>query len=139
MSQWRNGSSILFEDDPQALGRWGEKRAERHLRANRYKILYRNFRGPHGGEVDIVCRHKTTNTLAFVEVKTRRNEDYGRPFDAVNEKKRRLIIRGALVWLKMLNNPDILFRFDVVEVIVEPTLECRIIEDAFHLPDDYTI
>ncbi|MEO8205610.1 MAG: YraN family protein [Chthoniobacterales bacterium] len=139
MSRWRNGNSISPEADPHALGRWGEDKAARHLKSQGYKILYRNYRAPHGGEVDIVCRHKPTSTLVFTEVKTRMNEEFGRPFDAVNEKKRRLIIRGALTWLKMLDYPDIRFRFDVVEIIVQPEFECRIIEDAFHLPDEYIV
>lgn len=138
LSRWRSGNSP-FEDDPHALGRWGERTAARHLRKLRYKILYRNFRAPHGGEVDLVCRHKPTSTLVFTEVKTRMDEKFMRPFDAVNAKKRRLIIRGALTWLKMLDYPDVRFRFDVVEIIVKPTLQCRIIESAFHLPDEYVL
>ena len=79
------------------LGREGEEAAVRHLRGQGYKILRRNFRAPHGGEVDIVCRHG--NELVFVEVKTRSAENFGRPFEAVDAKKRRLIIRGAMKWL----------------------------------------
>ena len=70
----------------------------------------------HGGEVDIVCRDR--DTLVFVEVKTRTREDFGRPVEAVNAAKRKLISRGALAWLQLLDNPDILVRFDVVEIIL---------------------
>lgn len=118
------------------LGREGEDVAARHLQKNGCKILRRNFRAPHGGEVDIVCRHG--KELVFVEVKTRSSEEFGRPFDAVNQKKRRLIIRGAMKWLHMLDMPDITFRFDVVEVLTGPPIEVRIIENAFQLPDDYS-
>ena len=110
------------------LGREGEDLAARHLRACGYKILRRNFRAPHGGEVDIVCRHG--KELVFVEVKTRSSE--------VNQKKRRLIIRGAMKWLRMLDMPDITFRFDVVEVLTAPPGEVRVIENAFQLPDNYS-
>lgn len=116
------------------LGRVGEDLAARHLRRHGYKILRRNFSAPRGGEVDIVCRHG--RELVFVEVKTRSTEEFGRPFDAVDRKKRRLIIRGAMKWLRMLEMPDITFRFDVVEVITDPP-EVRILENAFQLPDDY--
>ncbi len=115
------------------LGREGEEAAAAFLRKKGYKILHRNFRPPHGGEVDLVCRHG--KELVFVEVKTRSDEAFGRPFDAVNEKKRRLIIRGAMSWLRMLEMPDITFRFDVVEVIMDS--EVRILENAFQLPDNY--
>ncbi|MFZ4774829.1 MAG: YraN family protein [Terrimicrobiaceae bacterium] len=117
------------------LGRQGEAIAARHLRGRGYKILRKNFRAPKGGEVDIVCRHG--RELVFVEVKTRSTEEFGRPFDAVNQKKRRLIIRGAMKWLRLLEMPDITFRFDVVEVLTGPAGEVRIIENAFQLPDDY--
>ncbi|MEI6070544.1 MAG: YraN family protein [Verrucomicrobiae bacterium] len=118
------------------LGREGEEAAVRHLRGNGYKILRRNFRAPHGGEVDIVCRHG--NELVFVEVKTRSAENFGRPFEAVDAKKRSLIIRGAMKWLRLLGMPDITFRFDVVEVVTFPDREIRIIENAFQLPDNYS-
>jgi putative endonuclease len=121
-----------------ALGRAGEKLAAKYLRGNGHKILYRNFRPPHGGEVDIICRDKRQNELVFVEVKTRSSEDFGRPLDAVNRKKRRLILRGAMTWLKMLDMPEIVFRFDVVEVVVHGPVAIRHIENAFGLPEDYS-
>ena len=88
----------------------------RYLKRNGYKVLYRNFRGRSGGEIDVVCRDN--DTLVFIEVKTRGREDFGRPVEAVDREKRKRISRGALAWLRMLDNPDILFRFDVVEVIM---------------------
>jgi putative endonuclease len=121
-----------------ALGHAGEKLACKHLRRNGHKILYRNFRPPHGGEVDIVCRDKRHNELVFVEVKTRSSEDFGRPLDAVDRKKRRLILRGAMTWLKMLDMPDIVFRFDVVEVVMSDPTVIRHIENAFRLPENYS-
>jgi putative endonuclease len=121
-----------------ALGRAGEKLATKYLRDKGHKILYRNFRPPHGGEVDIVCRDKSHNELVFVEVKTRSSEDFGRPLDAVDRKKRRLVLRGAMTWLKMLDMPDIVFRFDVVEVVMSGPAVVRHIENAFRLPEDYS-
>jgi putative endonuclease len=120
-----------------ALGRAGETLAARYLRNHGHKILYRNFRSPHGGEVDLVCRDKRHNELVFVEVKTRSSEEFGRPLDAVDRKKRRLILRGAMTWLKMLDMPDIVFRFDVVEVVM-PGEVVRHIENAFWLPENYS-
>src|SRR5436305_11886248 len=115
----------------------GEKLACRYLRGNGYKILFRNFRGRSGGEIDVVCRDN--DTLVFVEVKTRAREDFGRPWAAVDREKQRRISRGALGWLRMLDNPDILFRFDVVEVIMtddaKPHLE--LIRNAFPLSKPY--
>jgi len=115
----------------------GEKLAGRYLRRQGFKILYRNFRGRHGGEIDLVCREG--DTLVFVEVKTRTREDFGRPFEAVNRKKQHRISLGAFAWLRLLGNPDILFRFDVVEVILSAEGRPRIelIRNAFELPAPY--
>jgi len=120
------------------LGRRGERLAARHLRQRSYKVLYRNFRAPRGGEVDIVCRDKTCDTLVFVEVKTRRTTYFGAPALAVNLDKQKLISRGALAWLGMLGHPEIRFRFDIVEVVIgERETSLNVIQNAFQLPDDY--
>jgi putative endonuclease len=72
-------------------------------------------------------------------VKTRTREDFGRPVEAVDRQKQKRISRGALAWLRMLDNPDILFRFDVVEVIIgddgKPRVE--LIKNAFLLSKPY--
>lgn len=135
-NRWR---SRFLPSRPQhlRLGTRGEKLAGQFLRRNGYKILYRNFRGRSGGEIDIVCRDR--DTLVFVEVKTRTREDFGRPFDAVDRNKQKRIARGGLAWLRLLDDPDILFRFDVVEVIIaegaNPQIE--LLRNAFALPEPY--
>jgi putative endonuclease len=119
------------------LGARGENLACQFLRKRGYKILYRNFKGRTGGEIDVVCRDR--DTLVFVEVKTRTREDFGRPVETVNRKQRNRIAHGGLAWLRLLDDPDILFRFDVVEVVIgegeEPRLE--LLKNAFSLPDRY--
>ena len=128
--------SSTFSDPRHALGRRGERLAERHLRRTGYKVLYRNYRAPKGGEVDLVCRE--ADTLVFVEVKTRSSEQFGAPAEAVTRSKQQLIARGALAWLKLLGNPDILFRFDIVEVRVDgKKTEATLIRNAFGLPEPY--
>jgi putative endonuclease len=135
-SRWRSRFSPSRPEHLR-LGSRGEKLACRFLRQRGYKVLYRNFRGRTGGEIDIVCRDK--DTLVFVEVKTRTREDFGRPFEAIDRDKRKRISRGGLAWLRLLDDPDILFRFDVVEVIIakgtEPRLE--LLRNAFALSEPY--
>src|SRR5437764_7265409 len=125
-SQWRN-RFLLWKKSAKSghlrRGARGEKLACRYLKRSGYKILFRNFRGRSGGEIDVVCRDD--DTLVFVEVKTRTREDFGRPFEAVDRAKRKRISRGALAWLRMLDNPDILFRFDVVEGIIAGDAKAR--------------
>ncbi len=139
MSRWRKrifASAEVGAPDPRhELGRRGEDAAAKHLRQRGWKVLYRNFRAPEGGEVDLVCRDG--NTLVFAEVKTRaRSSEISRPADNVTDEKERLVARGALAWLRLLGDPDIEFRFDIIEVILPPdqVAEITVNEAAFTLP-----
>jgi|SRR3954447_5687831 len=139
-NRWRSRSSTSpspERPDTGERGRRGEKLAAKFLRRHGYKILYRNFRGRTGGEIDIVARHG--DTLVFVEVKTRGSEEFGRPFETIRRDQQRRISRGALAWLRLLDNPDILFRFDAVEVVMcddEPP-QLELIQNAFTLAQPY--
>jgi putative endonuclease len=119
------------------VGEWGEKLAVKHLRFEGLKPLYRNFRAPKGGEVDIVCRDG--EFLVFVEVKTRRSTDFGRPVRAVDKAKQLLITKGAMAWLRELNHPDVKFRFDVVEVVLEEGKPPQIehLRNVFQMPEPF--
>jgi putative endonuclease len=136
LKRWRKRLSTSKAEHLR-LGSRGEKLAAQHLRRQGFKILYRNFRGRTGGEIDLVCRDR--DTLVFVEVKTRTREDFGRPLEAVNSQKERRISRGALAWLRLLGDPDIFFRFDVVEVLIAPSEAPKIelIRNAFQLSSNY--
>jgi putative endonuclease len=96
------------------VGAYGEKVAAHFLSAHHCKVLARNFKGPHGGEVDIIARHG--RLLLFVEVKTRTDGSRIRPLDAVDKSKQRLIERGANAWLRRLGTRKLPWRFDVIEV-----------------------
>ena len=99
-------------------------------------MLYRNYRAPKGGEVDLVCRDD--DTLVFAEVKTRSSEAFGTPAEAVTHSKQHLIARGALAWLRLLGNPNIPFRFDIIEIrVTGKKTEINVIRNAFTLPEPY--
>ncbi len=139
-AHWRHLRGRFFAASPKTghlrLGARGERLAARFLRRNHYKILYRHFRGRRGGEIDLVCRDG--ETLVFVEVKTRTSEQFGRPVETITRRQRQRIVLGGLAWLRLLDNPDISFRFDVVEVLMdEKTPHLELIRDAFRLPDRY--
>lgn len=98
------------------IGKYGEDVAAAWLRADGAKILARNHRGRRRGEVDIVARQG--NLLLFIEVKTRRAGARIRPLDAVDRKKRTLIERGANDWLRRLRTRELMWRFDVIEILL---------------------
>jgi putative endonuclease len=117
-----------------ALGERGEKFAARYLRRHGYKILVRRFKS-RAGEIDIVCRHK--DWLVFVEVKTRKSDQYGAPSEAVTREKQKHMSKVALEYLRLLDNPQIHWRFDIVEVIMQDGSrkpdDIRLIQNAFDL------
>ena len=124
-------------DPRHSLGRRGERLAEKFLRRHGCKVLHRNFRAKGGGEVDLVLRDIAENTLVFAEVKTRTSDEGGRPADAVDFAKEALIARGARAWLRLLDRPEVNFRFDIVEVVIgagKPRI--NVIKSAFLLPED---
>lgn len=126
------------------VGDLGERIAARYLQRLGWKVLYRNFRAPAGGEVDLVMRGgQSFEQLVFVEVKTRTWKGYGRPLEAVDWNKQLLIERGANEWLRLLSNEhryevvdirqNISWRFDVVEIILQEgeIPEVNLVENAF--------
>lgn len=97
-----------------SLGQWGEDYAADYLRRQGLKILQRNLRTP-VGEIDIVARDR--KSLVFVEVKTRRSQQYGPPQEAVGARKQRQIIRTAQWYLATNPAGKLQPRFDVVAVL----------------------
>ena len=91
-------------------------------------------------ELDLIAEYD--RSLIFVEVKTRKNENYGRPFAAVNSAKRKHLSRAAIAYLKREKIEPEFIRFDVIEVIGEPgnkDPEIRHIENAFPLDSAYKL
>lgn len=84
------------------LGRAGENRAARHLEALGYTVVDRNWRCPQG-EIDIVAVRE--RRLSVIEVKTRRTDDFGHPFEAIDARKRRRLWGLAHAWAAA--HPDV--------------------------------
>ena len=117
--------------DRKSLGRWGEKRCEKFLRAKGFKTLTRNF-SCNSGEVDLVMVDNDS-TLVFVEVKTRANEVFGPPEQSVTHSKRNKLARTAQYFLATHEIEDRPFRFDVVAIVLPPKGPAQIehYENAF--------
>ncbi len=126
----------------QRAGAWGERVAADFLEKKGYRILGRNVRFGSRCELDLVARSPALEALVFVEVKTRRNEAFGRPASAVDRGKRRALGRAALRYLRRLPAKPARIRFDVVEVVGEPdggAPVVRHIEHAFSLGRGYRL
>ncbi len=111
-------------------GKYGEWLAGRYLVQKGYKILSKNYKTP-AGEIDIVARDG--EKIVFVEVKTRKSDRFGKPFEAVNYKKREKIIKNASLYLsKFKELPSV--RFDVISINLQnKDKSIEHIEDAFEM------
>jgi putative endonuclease len=85
-----------------ARGRAAERRIARHYRLRGYRILARNVRAG-GVELDLIVRRG--GRLVFCEVKLKEGPRFGGPLEAVDERKRERLRRGAEAWL--IANPSL--------------------------------
>ena len=95
------------------VGREGEALAANFLQQKGYEIVDRNWRyGPK--EIDIVARD--SDTMVFVEVKTRSTLAFELPQEAVTKKKMKNLVEAADAYM-IQNNIDLEGRFDIVAVL----------------------
>ncbi len=113
-------------------GAAGELAAKKHLQKCGLKYLTANFRTDRG-EVDLVFRDQ--DCLVFVEVKTRAAGSWMRPAAAVNARKRLRLTRCAFDYLRMLDNPPVKVRFDIVEVLMIDGA----VSEIRHLPNTFAL
>ena len=91
----------------------GENLARGYLEKLGYHILENNYRCPEG-EIDIVAKHK--GYIVFVEVRTKRSLEFGRPEESITLAKKRRLRACVLYYLQ--EHPDLsqLSRIDVVVI-----------------------
>ncbi|KRB38047.1 YraN family protein [Microbacterium sp. Root180] len=102
--------------DKDELGRAGEERAARYFTDAGYEVVARNWRCT-AGEIDLVV--VDAEHVVIAEVKTRRGEGFGHPFEAIDARKRTRLWRLACAWVAI--NRDVVrhrrLRIDAVAII----------------------
>jgi len=113
------------------LGSEGESVALQFLKKQGYTIIQRNFK-TQIGEIDIIA--KDGETIVFVEVKTRKNDTFGAPYESVNTAKRQKMKNVALLYLKK-QKKELPARFDVISIncLRNGQKDIRHIRDAFEV------
>lgn len=101
------------------LGRKGERLVEEYVKKQGCTILQRNFRTPFG-EADLIVADG--DEIAFIEVKTRLNDRFGRPSEAVVGTKRQRY-REIAQWYGLQTGEEPNARFDVAEVFADGRIE----------------
>lgn len=94
--------------EPKTLGQQGEEWAQVEYQKRGYRVIAQNEynrKGKRLGEIDFICRDKTT--LVFVEVKTRMNavSKFGTAVEAVNQYKQMKILKAVKLYL--LRHPEL--------------------------------
>lgn len=99
-----------------ATGDSGEERALEYLVQRGLMLVTRNFKTPGrgGGEVDLIMR-TPDGTLVFVEVRQRKNANFGGAAGSISATKRRRIVFAAQHYLSRLARMPPC-RFDVVSL-----------------------
>ena len=119
--------------DNYSLGAQGEALAADYLKSLGYRLVLTNFKVPVGrnragaavtGEIDIIALDG--RTLCFVEVKTRRSDDFVPVIAAVDKQKMRQISRTARVYRRLFAVTEMPVRYDVVTVLAPKDSEPKI-------------
>ncbi len=118
------------------LGQRGEDLAVQFLLNAGYHIIERNYRNYYG-EIDIIA--KEAKSFVFIEVKTRRNELFSHPCEAVTRKKQIKISKVAMAYLAENKLSEVAARFDVVAILLPDATPPKIdlIQNAFDLSDAF--
>ncbi|MBN2087252.1 YraN family protein [Candidatus Peregrinibacteria bacterium] len=101
--------------DKQETGKKGESIAKDFLIKKGYNILDKNYL-KRQGEIDIIAFDPEFKEIVFVEVKTRKNSNFGYPEEFVTESKIEKIETTANIWLEENNKIDDFWRIDIIAI-----------------------
>lgn len=107
-----------------SIGSIGERLATDFLSAKGYRIVQRNYFA-FKVEIDLIALDESTNQIVFIEVKTLQNDYFQQPYEEVNLKKQRNIIKAADIYLRR-HNIEKEARFDVVSIVLKTDFQVEI-------------
>lgn len=90
----------MFKDNTTDIGRQAEKQAAKYLKSLGHKILTFNWRNRYC-EIDIITQNK--KIVNFVEVKYRKNNNFGDAIEAINQKKLKQMEFASKIWVSENN------------------------------------
>ena len=100
----------------QKLGSQGEKHALDYLIKKGYKLIAQNYHN-YIGEIDLIM--KDGETIVFVEVKTKTEQDYGNPLEMIDTRKQKKLLQCVKAYLQKYNLLESELRIDAVSVVVD--------------------
>ncbi|MBN1975443.1 MAG: YraN family protein [Sedimentisphaerales bacterium] len=113
------------------LGRWGERRCEKFLKAQGLKTLARNF-SCKTGEIDLVMID-FEGCIVFVEVRTKTDEKFSDVESSITPAKKEKLKSAAKYFIASHNIENRPFRFDIVAIVLglQGKPQIRHYENAF--------
>jgi putative endonuclease len=99
-----------MKTENKAIGWLGEKMAMEYLKTKGYEMVERNF-STRFGEIDLICREN--GVLVFVEVKTKKGQEFGLPEEMFTHYKYEKVKRMAVMYL---GGREVPCRIDMVAV-----------------------
>lgn len=117
-----------------SIGALGEEAAVKAIKKQGYKVIERNYRTKMG-EIDIIA--KDGEYTCFIEVRLRKNNDFGSPADTIDIRKQQKIIRTAKYYAVIKKIYDTPMRFDAVLINADAkggkltNIKTEIIKNAF--------
>ena len=113
-------------------GAWGEAQAAEFLRKKHYSLVAAGYHCKFG-EIDLIVKDR--KYLVFVEVKLRKNANFARALEHVDQKKQNRLRTTASIYLA--ENPTRLQpRFDVVEIYAPQGIQ-TVDPEIYHLEDAF--
>lgn len=107
----------------QLIGKTGEDLAASYLERLGWRIIDRNWRFSRLGEIDIVAIEPSgtgRGVLVFCEVKSRSQNVFGEPLEAITRAKLNRLHRLAGVWMSTHRMGYDLVRIDAIGVFSQP-------------------
>lgn len=111
-SSWLAKRLAALRTDKQRTGDEGEEQALAHLLSHGLRLVERSFLCK-GGEIDLIMRDSTH--LIFVEVRKRKNVQFGGAIASITSRKQKRLIFAAEVYL-LSCKPIPPCRFDLVAI-----------------------
>ena len=96
-----------------AVGRRGEREAEKLLKKKGFVVLARNWRSGRD-EIDLICLEG--KAVVFVEVRARAKDALVSGYDSIDQRKREALRRVCRAYFAKMKPKPLTLRFDVIEI-----------------------
>ncbi len=95
------------------IGQEAELAAASFLEKKGYRIIEKNYRF-RKAEVDLIAEHN--GHLVFIEVRSKKNSDFGFPEETISSRKEELYLQAAAHYMEK-NSSELKLRFDLISII----------------------